>query len=217
MEGPRVNSWHQSGPLVYNLRVRCLSHRRLTRPGAGPPPGSRLAPLLLAAVCAPACGDDEGFVEMNWMFLDTNLDGLTYPDGDRDDTCDLTGVDGDGQPVDFSLSVRLTIERSNCVADCIVREETFGCERLRGTITDVPDSGGEPYTMRARAIVSPGDGSPPFVPVESCVAGPGPRYRNMAAGQTVDLQVMQFIAYGYDASATPERDGYLDLAACRPP
>lgn len=174
-----------------------------------------LAPLALTLFLG--CGRDEGYVELNWQFVDTNLDGLTYPEGDLDNTCGLKGVGAMGNEVDYALSVRLTIEREDCDSDCVVQEETFDCEFLRGSLTEVPASDGENYKMTVAPVIVPEDGSPSFIPIEACITGPGPQFRAVGAGRTVDLQVMQFIAYGMNLSASPRSAGFLDLAACAGP
>ena len=164
-----------------------------------------------------ACGRDEGFVELNWQFVDANLDGLTYPEGDRDNTCGLPGRGSSGEELPYSSSVRLLIEREDCDAECLIQEQTFDCDQLRGSLTEVPGSNGENYKMTVLPVIVPKDAIPSFVPKPECITGPGPRFRQVGAGRTVDLQVMQFIAYGMDLSASPKSAGFLDLGACAPP
>ena len=209
--------WRAHGPSRARRRDsdKRTSPATRTRYGLGLKLGLRFGLALGLGISIAGCGVDEGFVELNWAFLDATSAGLTYPQGDLEDTCALPGLDALGQPTTFALSVRLTIERADCEADCVVRETTFGCERLRGSITDVPDSGGEPYVMSVRALVTP-SGADPFEPVAECLATPGPRYRAVEAGRTVDLQVVQFMVSGLDLSADPAEAGYLDLAACAP-
>lgn len=165
----------------------------------------------------PACGRDEGFVELNWQFVDANLDGLTYPEGDRDNTCGLSGRGSLGEELPYSISVRLVIEREDCDTECLVQEQTFDCDQLRGSLTEVPGSDGENYKMTVLPVIVPEDSSPSFVPRPECITGPGPQFRQVGAGRTVDLQVMQFIAYGIDLSASPKSAGFLDLDACAAP
>ncbi len=195
-----------------------MSLRNEYRRERGAGPRWRGAVVVFAGACfalSLACGRDEGYVELNWQFVDANLDGLTYPEGDLDNTCGLPGVDAEGEALAYSLSVRLTIEREACELDCLVQEATFTCDRLRGSLTEVPGSAGENYKMTVSPVIAPHDDSPSFVPISACITGPGPQFRAVGPGRTVDLQVMQFIAYGMDLSASPKSAGFLDLVACK--
>lgn len=176
--------------------------------------GATVAHATFCLTLLVGCGRDAGYVELNWQFVDANLRGLTYPEGDLDNTCGLPGIDAMDQEVTYSLSVRLTIEEEDCDSNCVVQEATFACDRLRGSLTDVPGSNGQNYKMTVTPVVVPKDGSPSFVPTSACVTGPGPQFRALGPGRTVDLQVMQFIAYGMNLSASPKSAGFLDLAAC---
>lgn len=190
--------------------------------------GSRRARLtcfvaaLGAASLAPVtgCGVDEGFVELNWQFVDARQRKI-YPGGRASDVCDLPGTRGD-ETARYDLRARLTISESDCdggpgdEACQVIPPRTFSCRRSRASLTAVPANEDVAYTMTVDVVVDPTDGSDPFVPLPSCAAVPGPRERRVLPGGTVDLQVYQLVISGIDPSQDSAAERRLDLEACSP-
>jgi hypothetical protein len=176
-------------------------------------------PYLLAALLSlGACSEGDGIVEVYWQFEDANLRRI-FPVGVEPDTCELPSVSG----VRYDLRVRLTIvensescEEDWSNPDCqIIEPVLFPCNRSRGTALSVPPSaagdGTDPgYLMVVETMVDPTD-TAPFVPSSSCVAGAGPRVRQVRAGRITDLEVYQFIVLAIDNQGV-----LLDIDACRP-
>jgi hypothetical protein len=178
----------------------------------------RTAALSLVLSLLGSCSDGDGIVEVYWQFVDVELQRV-YPVGPEPDTCEFASEGG----VRYDLRVRLTIIENtpSCVddrenPDCQVIEPLlFPCNRSRGTALSVPpsaaDDGTDPgYLMIVETLIDPTDTSP-FVPVSSCVSGPGPRARQVRPGRITDLEIYQFIVAAID-----NRGQLLDIEACRP-
>ena len=176
------------------------------------------ATLSLALVSLASCGEGDGIVEVYWQFEDSNLRRI-FPVGVEPDTCEFESMSG----VRYDLRVQLTIVENteSCRddwsnVDCqVIAPLLFPCNRSRGTALSVPpsaaDDGTDPgYLMVVQTMVDPTD-TDPFVPDESCVAGAGPRVRQVRPGRITDLEVYEFIVQAIDY---PEL--LLDIDACRP-
>jgi hypothetical protein len=174
--------------------------------------------LLLVLPLLGSCSDGDGIVEVYWQFVDVELQRV-YPAGVEPDTCELESQGG----VRYDIRVRLTIVENtpSCMddwsnVDCqVVEPIVFPCNRSRGTALSVPpsaaDDGTDPgYLMVVEALVDPTDTSA-FVPDSNCVAGPGPRVRQVRPGRITDLEIYQFIV-----SAIDNQGLLLDIDACRP-
>lgn len=175
------------------------------------------AALSLALLSLGSCSDGDGIVEVYWQFDDADLRRI-FPVGVEPDTCELESQSG----VRYDLRVRLTILENTDACrddwsnpDCqIIEPLMFACNRNRGTALSVPPSvaadGTDPgYLMVVEALVDPTD-TAPFVPDETCVAGPGPRVRQVRPGRITDLEVYQFIVLAID-----NQGQLLDIDACR--
>jgi hypothetical protein len=178
----------------------------------------RTAALSLVLSLLGSCSDGDGIVEVYWQFVDVELQRV-YPAGAEPDTCAFASESG----VRYDLRVRLTIIENtpSCVddrenPDCqVIEPMLFPCNRSRGTALSVPpsaaDDGTDPgYLMIVETLVDPTDTSP-FVPVSSCVSGPGPRARQVRPGRITDLEIYQFIVAAIDNQGQP-----LDIESCRP-
>ncbi len=179
-----------------------------------------LLAVFTVGLCPVGCGVDEGFVELNWQWVD-NRQRKIYPDGSESDVCGLTGTTADG-PAKYDLRLRLTISESGCEGgpsdeDCrVIPPQTFSCRRARASLTSVPADEDNAYLMTVSAVVDPLDGSDRFVPLPTCASVPGPRERRVLPGGTVDLQVYQIVMNGIDPGANSAEDRRLDLEACSP-
>jgi len=166
------------------------------------------------------CGVDEGFVELNWQWVD-NRQRKIYPDGYEADVCGLTGTTADGS-AKYDLRLRLTISEAECEGGpsdegCqVMPPQIFSCRRARASITNVPADEDNPYLMSVSVVVDPLEGDETFVPLPTCASVPGPRQRRVLPGGTVDLQVFQMVMNGIDPGADSAAGRRLDLAACNP-
>lgn len=175
-----------------------------------------MASALLLSLSS--CSQGDGIVEVYWQFEDAELQRV-YPVGVEPDTCEFESQSG----ILYDLRVRLTIVENteSCRddwtnPDCqIIEPLLFPCNRSRGTALSVPASAAEDgtdpgYLMVVEALVDPTD-TEPFVPKSSCVAGPGPKVRQVRPGRITDLEVYQFIVEAIDNQGL-----LLDIDACRP-
>ena len=208
-------------PRCYPSRVRRAraAHpvRRVTRRGAQTLAGS----LGVALLCG--CSGGAGVVELNWVFVDRNGEGI-YP-GDqlgsnrRDNSCGLHGRLGDGATVDYDLEVELEICDPSCAAGCESAEclvggpRRFSCETARGSDPDVP-SADHPYRFTVHAVVLPSDALECSDAPSTCIDVPGPRERTVEEGLPTDLQVYQIKLDIDDREGASRADAQLDLEAC---
>lgn len=175
-----------------------------------------LAGITLAVL--PACAEESGFVELNWVFVDNTVRNALFP-GERADTCDLKGQSGD-ETARYDMSVQLTISTADCETfttdpECLVARETFSCTRARASLTDIPASSDAGYRMDVDVVINPRSGAP-FVPDPDCVSVPGTRIRHVDSGSTVDLSVYQLIVHAIDPNASTTQARRLDLVGCKP-
>lgn len=178
----------------------------------------RVAIASLVLGLLGSCSDGNGIVEVYWQFDDAELRRI-YPVGVEPDTCELESQSG----VRYDLRVRLSIVENTptCSANweapgCpLVEQQTFPCNRSRGTALEVPPSATDDetdpgYLMIVEAMVDPTD-TAAFVPDPSCLTGPGPRVRQVRPGRITDLELNQFVVHAVDNQGL-----LLDIDACRP-
>ena len=177
----------------------------------------RAAPPLLAAAVggalAPACGRDEGVVEIAWSFVDSSGRAV-FPSGGLNDTCAMTGRLGAGDPRSYALHLEIRLCDPACPGGCddpaCWHEDPlrFGCDVARGSaiVAAQPD----PVLVDARVVaVALGDPACACAVEPPCAQVPGPRLRQLRAGLVTDLHVYLLVL----ALPDPERAA-LDLDAC---
>lgn len=171
-------------------------------------------PLLLTG----ACTADTGVLELNWAFVDDQIEPI-YPAGYERDTCDLTGRVGDTERL-YDMRVRVRISDPTCEGgpgdpECRVLDPlVFPCNRARGTEMEVPASD-EDLRFDVDVVVVPRGGGA-FVPTDECVTHPGPRLRPVPEGLVTDLAVYQLVVHGIDPTQQVQLDRQLDLFECNP-
>ncbi len=169
-------------------------------------------PLLLGG----ACTADTGVLELNWAFVDAQLDPI-YPSGYERDTCDFTGRTGSEERL-YDLRVRLRISDPACEGgpgdpECRLLDPiVFPCNRARGTEMEVPASDTDLRFDVDVVVVPRGGGT--FVPKDECVTHPGPRLRPVPEGLVTDLAVYQLVVHAIDPTQQARLDRELDLFGC---
>ncbi|MCA9681581.1 MAG: hypothetical protein KC457_05255 [Myxococcales bacterium] len=181
------------------------------------PHGLLAAGLLATTLALSGCGREEGIVEVYWQLENADLDRL-YPQGLRNDTCAFDSVSGER----FDVQVQLTVAENSpeCAVHwsdpaCVIVEQLrFDCTRARGTATSVPisSSGSDDpgYLMFVEATMVP-EGGEPFVPMASCMQGPGARVRRVLPGRTTDLEVYEFVFRALQSKLQTK----VDIDLCR--
>ncbi len=157
------------------------------------------------------CDSPVGLVELNWQFVDASASDQVQP------TCELAATDTAGNTT-VAIRMRLTVSRYDDTCDdppnqpeCIVAQETFACDRERGTLDNVPATD-DPYMMMVDALVDPAGGEGAFVPPSDCVATPAPRLRTVEGGRISDLAVYQVVIHAFDQDGGS--GGRYDLETC---
>ncbi|MCA9692696.1 MAG: hypothetical protein KC636_24060 [Myxococcales bacterium] len=196
-------------------------------PGTTPRLRARLRPragrAALLGLALAACNHDEGLVELNWAFVDRNMNPV-YPGATGfsiRDSCGFTGplVDG-GASQRYALHAELRVCNTGCDCDdpsCLaIAPQRFPCDRARATVI-VPTVETQRFTFETVIVAVSDDVEGCECAVQSpCGETPGPRDRAVNPGLVTDLQVQQFVLATLNLEGSVDADAIttFPLAGC---